>query len=115
MRARIAAGAFLLAAYWSFSASALTGLELQQDCQDQTKSDRAVACIAYIRGFTDGFFTATSAAKQGVRACLPTGGLAVEQEVRHIVMKHMSENSRDLHNEAGLLAMAAMVSAFPCR
>jgi hypothetical protein len=90
---------------------ALTGLELHQSCQEK----KSVPCVAYMRGFIDGFTTGNVIGSQTkIRMCLPKDGISAEQ-VRLIVEKHLREHPQDLHQEAGLLAMAAMMDAFACR
>jgi hypothetical protein len=110
-RAAIAAAIVLMSIQ---SASALSGAELWDQCQDKSKSTLNLACTAYVRGFVDGFFAANTLAEIGVKTCPPQTGISLTQG-RLIIEKYLRENPQELHQQAGGLAMVALIRAFPCK
>jgi hypothetical protein len=93
-------------------ANALSGLELMKYCSHKAGIEDT-SCLSYMRGFTDGFFSGTALGKTNIKTCLPSQGVEAEQ-TRLIVEAYLREHPEQLHREAGLLAMSAMIKAFPC-
>jgi len=95
-------------------ASALTGTELYKLCVESPKDSVAhTTCVAYVRGFIDGFASTTFAAKDGEKICFPDGGVSVEQGLL-LLEKILRDRPEMLHHQGGHLFGFAMSDAFRC-
>ena len=100
-------------------ANAMTGNELLALCENldrQPQSFKALECLDYIEGFNDAWENARNAfkpAKSDLDYCSPTNG-TVGQMAR-VVLKHLRENPKDLHGNAGILAHRALAISSPCK
>jgi hypothetical protein len=91
------------------NANALSGLELYRTCHA-----RDVACMAYIRGVLDGMQAGDALAKQNPPLyCPPHEGIPADQG-KLVIEKYFREHPGELQEGAGVLAMAALMKAFPC-
>lgn len=96
-------------------AGALTGTDLYQSCRAQKNSMGDAMCLAYVRGFTDGIMAgSTVGEKFPSQYCPPAAGISAIQS-RLIIEKYLRDNPQELHTEAGLLVLSALLQAFPCK
>jgi Rap1a immunity proteins len=94
------------------NANALSGLELYRACHAK---DLDAACMAYIRGVLDGVSAGRALATQNPPIyCPPQEGIPADQG-KLIIEKCFNEHPGELQEGAGVLAMAALAKAFPCR
>ena len=112
---RVASLIFCVVSASTVNVKALPGTLLYRDCHEKTRSIGDAMCVAYIHGFLDGLVIGRVAGEQNPPVlCPPKDGIEVDQG-RLIIEKYLRDHPERLHEEAGLLAAAAMLDAFPCR
>jgi hypothetical protein len=106
---------FLILLFVPCPATALTGSQLNENCQSKNKTAFEVACVAYILGLTEGLFLGQTLTANGREAyCPPTGGLESRQ-ARLIIEKFLRDHPERLHEHASFLAAESLLAAFPCK
>ena len=104
--------AALLASLPFECANALTGTQLYELCAGNSGSTGNTACLAYARGFSEGFLLGTAFTPNIY--CAPDDGVSAEQ-ARLIIQKYLRDHPEELHKEALYLAGNAMMAAFRCK
>lgn len=86
---------------------------LDGDTLDSGQDIESMYCIGYMKGFLDahGFIGALSKIQL---FCIPEGGIQTGQAIR-IIVKWLKDHPERLHHEAGMLTLAALGRAFPCK
>ena len=69
-------------------------------------------CMAYIRGFADGYTLAGSKRPVEEQICVPAS-VSLEQLMR-VMKKYLEDNPNKLHQNAAILTSSALRNAFPC-
>ena len=106
----------LLLLAWATNATALTGRDLKEICDDD-KGSLQLACLMYIGGVSDGLNLAPSFIRSG-----PASGgevLCVPQETRHMARKlrveaYLREHPDQLEYPAEVLVYLSLKEAWPC-
>jgi hypothetical protein len=90
-----------------------SGRNLYDLCSRGEKGNEA-ACIAYIRGFLDGFSLSQVRSQRGFRACPPEKPISPET-AEQIVRKFMVDHRKLLDQPAAIVAIAALATEFSCK
>jgi hypothetical protein len=95
-------------------ADEFTGAQLYTLCTESKETVQHTACLAYVRGVTDGLFMAQAMQEQRVRSCFPKDSPIDPVQARLIVEKYMRNNPEQLDRGAIVVAFTALATAFPC-
>ena len=99
----------------SVAASALTASDLNQACFEKDGQAGDVHCDSYVRGLLDGISVGQAIQlRKAAEFCPPKGGITTEKG-RSIIEAHFRRHAEQLPDEAGLSAMLAILTAFPCK
>jgi hypothetical protein len=94
-------------------ASEFTGNKLQAHCADQSDTGRLI-CVFFLQGLVAGIEAGDGSKQKDPRIwCFPEG--ATLKQGRLVVEKYMRENPQMLHQDAAVVAVSALMLAFPCR
>lgn len=92
--------------------SFINGLELQKRCNSKMV-DTENGCKLYVAGVIDSYAFLADAKNLENRICIPEE-VAIEQ-LQSIVIEHLNQHPKDLHNAASYIVLAAIRKAFPCK
>ena len=70
------------------------------------------ACLTYVLGATDAFASALVAAGRPQVFCFPRG--TTNDQIAQAVVRHLRANPQEGGNNAGLVILAGLTTAFPC-
>src|SRR5687768_3527582 len=70
------------------------------------------ACLTYVLGATDAFASALVAAGRPQVFCFPRG--TTNDQIAQAVVRHLRANPQEGGNNAGLVILASLTTAFPC-
>lgn len=113
-RVLVVVGVATLALFSSQPALSVTGTQLYKQCSDKSEGIGNLGCMAFVRGFLDGFTLGIAAGKRGLSWCPPAKGIEADQ-ARLIIEKHLRDHPQDLHAGAAFLSGDALMQAFPCQ
>jgi hypothetical protein len=94
-------------------ASEFTGNKLQAHCSDQSDMGKLI-CVTFLQGLVAGIEAGDGSKQKDPRIwCFPEG--ATLKQGRLVVEKYMQENPQILHQDAAVVAVSALMLAFPCK
>ncbi len=92
--------------------SFINGLELQKLCNSES-IDTENDCRLYVAGVIDSYAFLANTKNLENKICIPEE-IALEN-LQSIVVQHLDEHSKDLHNTAAYIVLLAIRKTFPCK
>jgi len=98
-----------------------TGNDMLDECQyvekpsadrSSVEADKALACLAYVRGLIDGYELGRIGETGRAMFCMPEE--ATLHQAALVVVKYLRDHPQDLHHSDAEVVLYALAAGFPC-